>query len=62
MNVGVGLGSTKERLCRMYPEEHEFVIHTLDEGGTEVRIAIPFRLKEDSEENVPGEQPSIVNR
>jgi two-component system LytT family sensor kinase len=62
LNVGVGLGSTRERLCKMYPEEHEFVIRTLDEGGTEVRIAIPFRLRDDSEEEVPSEQPSTVNR
>ncbi|MGB7332128.1 MAG: histidine kinase [Terriglobales bacterium] len=61
-NVGLGLSSTRERLRRMYPEEHEFVIRKLSEGGTEVRIAIPFRLKEHSEEDVLSEQPSTVDR
>ncbi len=61
-NVGLGLSSTRERLRRMYPEEHEFVIRKLSEGGTEVRIAIPFRLKEHFEEGILSEQPSTVDR
>ncbi len=62
LNAGVGLSSTRERLHRMYPGEHEFVIRKLNEGGTEVRIAIPFRLTDGFEENVPSDQPAVVNR
>lgn len=61
MNSGVGLSSTRGRLNRMYPGEHEFVIRRRDEGGTEVRIVIPFRLRVGSEETVPSEQPATVN-
>ncbi|HXB99369.1 MAG TPA: histidine kinase [Terriglobales bacterium] len=61
-SAGLGLSSTRERLRRMYPQEHEFDIRKLSEGGTEVRIAIPFRLKEHSEEDVLSEQPSTVDR
>ena len=62
LNAGIGLTSTRERLCRMYPGEHEFVIRKLDEGGTEVRIAIPFRLRSQSEESIPSVQPATVDR
>jgi two-component sensor histidine kinase len=61
-NVGIGLSSTRDRLGRMYPDQHEFVIQNLPEGGTEVRIFIPFRLHEQSDENVHDEQPATVNR
>jgi two-component system, LytTR family, sensor kinase len=61
VKVGVGLSSTEERLTRMYPGEQEFQIRRLAEGGTEVRIAIPFRVNEEIEENVAHE-PSIVGR
>jgi two-component system, LytTR family, sensor kinase len=44
--LGIGLSSTQERLQRMYPGQHEFVIRKLPAGGTEVRIAIPFRLRD----------------
>jgi sensor histidine kinase YesM len=44
MKLGVGLGSTCERLTRMYPKHHEFSIQRLPEGGAEVRIAIPLKL------------------
>lgn len=60
-HVGLGLSSTRERLCKMYPEEHEFAIRKTSGGGTEVRIAIPFRLGDAPEESVPREQPAIVN-
>ena len=43
LEVGVGLGSTRERLERMYPGMHEFTVQPVIGGGTEVRIAIPFR-------------------
>jgi two-component system, LytTR family, sensor kinase len=60
LKTGVGLSSTQERLSRMYPGEHEFLIQRLVEGGTEVRIAIPYREKVGSEESLLREQPSAV--
>jgi LytS/YehU family sensor histidine kinase len=60
-HVGLGLSSTRERLCKMYPEAHEFAIRKTSGGGTEVRIEIPFRLGDAPEESVPREQPAIVN-
>jgi two-component system, LytTR family, sensor kinase len=44
LQLGVGLGSTCERLARMYPEKHELAVRRLQEGGTEVRVVLPFRL------------------
>jgi two-component system LytT family sensor kinase len=44
LELGVGLGSTCERLARMYPEKHELAVRKLSEGGTEVRVVLPFRL------------------
>jgi hypothetical protein len=44
MKIGVGLGSTCERLTRMYPERHGFSISRPQEGGTEVRITLPLRF------------------
>ncbi len=43
MKIGIGLGSTGERLARMYPDRHSLSMRALPEGGTEVRITIPFR-------------------
>ncbi|MGA3092389.1 MAG: sensor histidine kinase [Terriglobales bacterium] len=61
LDPGIGLTSTTDRLSRMYPGEHEFVIRRLDEGGTEVRITIPFRRGDHSEEVVESEQPATVD-
>jgi two-component system, LytTR family, sensor kinase len=62
-HVGIGLSSTRERLSRIFPEVHEFVIRKLDEGGTEVRIAIPYLQRDHpSEENIPSEQLASVDR
>ena len=44
MKIGVGLGSTCERLARTYGEQHKFSIRKPPEGGTEVRITIPLRF------------------
>lgn len=44
MKIGVGLGSTCERLTRMYSERHTFSIRRPQEGGTEVRITLPLRF------------------
>jgi sensor histidine kinase YesM len=43
MKIGVGLGSTGERLERMYPESHSLSMRRLPAGGTEVRITFPLR-------------------
>jgi signal transduction histidine kinase len=40
---GIGLGATCERLARLYAERHAFAMRALPEGGTEVRITLPFR-------------------
>jgi len=60
LKVGVGLSSTEERLARMYAGEQDFQIRRLAEGGTEVRIRIPFCVKERSEGSIRDEQPSAV--
>jgi two-component system, LytTR family, sensor kinase len=44
LKVGVGLGSTCERLARMYPDRHTFSMRRPPQGGAEVRISIPLRL------------------
>lgn len=44
IEMGTGLGSTCERLARMYPSQHTFSIRDLPEGGTEVAIDLPFHL------------------
>jgi two-component system, LytTR family, sensor kinase len=44
LHMGVGLGSTFERLNRLYPDQHEFTVQNIQEGGTEVRIALPYHL------------------
>jgi signal transduction histidine kinase len=62
-NIGIGLSSTRERLSRIFPGVHQFVIRKLDEGGTEVRIVIPYlRRDQPSEENIPSEQLASVDR
>jgi signal transduction histidine kinase len=43
-SVGIGLGATRERLARMYPGRHAFVLRALPEGGTEARITLPLRV------------------
>ena len=43
--LGVGLGSTQERLLRMYPQAHQLSVERSEEGGTLVHIHLPFRTK-----------------
>jgi len=43
--LGVGLGSTQERLSRMYPRNHQLSVKKSDDGGTLVHISLPFRTK-----------------
>jgi len=46
IRIGLGLGSTAERLERMYPGRHSLSMRRLPEGWTEVRISLPLRLAE----------------
>jgi sensor histidine kinase YesM len=62
MKIGVGLGSTCERLSRMYPEQHSFSIRKLPEGGAEVRIAIPLRLANSVERACLNEEIPAIDR
>jgi LytS/YehU family sensor histidine kinase len=61
LQVGIGLGSTCERLARMYPDQHTFSIHRLPEGGTEIRISLPLRRKRAPEES-SREPTSTIDR
>jgi two-component system LytT family sensor kinase len=62
LELGIGLGSTCERLARMYQERQEFSIQRLPEGGTEVRIVLPLRLRSAAQKTPLNEQPSRVDR
>jgi len=43
LEMGIGLGSTCERLERMFPGRHSVSMRKLPEGGTEIRIALPLQ-------------------
>lgn len=43
IKLGVGLGSTCERLAKMYADRHTFAMSRHPDGGTEVRITMPLR-------------------
>ena len=62
MKIGVGLGSTCERLTRMYPERHEFSIRRPQEGGTEVRITLPLRFANSARDTRAHEEIPAINR
>jgi LytS/YehU family sensor histidine kinase len=44
IKIGVGLGSTCERLARTHGDGQQFSIRRLETGGTEVLITIPLRF------------------
>ena len=54
--LGIGLGATCERLARMYGGAHRFSMTAVPEGGTEVRITLPFHtdVPPESEESRAG--------
>jgi two-component system, LytTR family, sensor kinase len=62
MKIGVGLGSTCERLTRMYPEKHGFSISRPQEGGTEVRITLPLRFGHVASDTRAHENIPALNR
>jgi two-component sensor histidine kinase len=41
---GIGLNNTRERLRKLYGEEHQFDLATNPAGGLTARLSIPFRL------------------
>ena len=43
LTEGVGLTTTRERLSRLYGEQHELVITNTSDKGCSVRVRLPFR-------------------
>ncbi|GEM_PF-775937 len=62
LKIGVGLGSTHERLSTMYPDRHSFTMRRPPGGGTQVRIAVPLRFADFEEGSSPDEQPAAADR
>jgi two-component system, LytTR family, sensor kinase len=62
MKIGVGLGSTCERLTRMYPGQHGFSISRPQEGGAEVRITLPLRFVNSAPDARAHEKIPALNR
>jgi two-component system LytT family sensor kinase len=62
LKIGVGLGSTSERLARMYPDRHTFYIRRPEEGGAEVRIAIPLHFAVNDNLEAHGERSAATDR
>ncbi len=62
LEMGIGLGSTCERLEHMYPGQHNLSIQKLPEGGTEVRIVLPLRFDESPMETSAYAPPSAARR
>lgn len=60
ITLGTGLGSTCDRLERMYPGRHEISLHNLPEGGAEVAITLPFRPSHQSTARY--EDPALIDR
>lgn len=62
IKLGVGLGSTRDRLATMYPNRHAFSMRRQQEGGTQLRIAIPLRYPDDADGVPDNEQPAAADR
>jgi hypothetical protein len=62
LELGIGLGSTCERLERMYPGRHALSMSKLPEGGTEIRITLPLAFEQPPQEKQPHELTSIAHR
>jgi two-component system, LytTR family, sensor kinase len=62
LKVGVGLGSTCERLARMYPDRHSFSMQRPPAGGAEVRITLPLRPATAAGQPHDDEQPAFADR
>lgn len=61
LEPGIGLASTCERLEKMYSGQHSFSLQSLPEGGTEVRVILPFRKRPVATEGIKNEQTAIVS-
>ena len=46
LEMGIGLGSTCERLERLFPGRHTLSMRRLNEGGTEIRMILPLEWAE----------------
>lgn len=62
IKIGVGVGSTRERLATMYPDRQTFSMRQPPDGGAEVRIAIPLRFEDSEEDPTPDAQSATANR
>jgi len=62
MKLGVGLGSTCERLAIMYPDRHTLSMRRPPAGGAEVRITIPLRFTHVADQTHDDEQPAFADR
>ena len=62
LEMGIGLGSTCERLERMYPGRHSLSMRPLPEGGAEVRIVLPLERESLPRKKAPHEAASIAHR
>ncbi len=49
LDMGIGLGSTCERLERLYPHRHTVSICAAPQGGTDVRITLPLEWEHRTE-------------
>jgi len=62
LEMGIGLGSTCERLERMFPSRHTISMKKLTEGGTEIRIVLPLQFADVLAKGQPNELASSANR
>src|SRR5687768_16013308 len=47
LHEGVGLSNTRRRLRHLYGDDHKFDLRSLEKGGLNVLLEIPFRIYED---------------
>ena len=52
--AGVGLGNTRERLARIYPDSHRLEAGNGADGGASVRLEVPFHRRGDEPGRVSG--------
>ncbi|KAB2877917.1 hypothetical protein F9K33_15100 [bacterium] len=53
LGKGVGLSNTKERLFRMYEQNHRMDFSKPTDGGLQVTIQIPFEIMDSQEKSTP---------
>lgn len=62
LKIGVGVGSTRQRLATMYAGRQSFTMRTPPEGGAEVHIVIPIHEADLEEEPARNAQPAAADR